>query len=386
MPLRMRDIPRILCRTWFTGVLWLLAFFGYCFYLAVWLFRGVQLYMKTVMAIPVAVLLAAGAVVVLTVPFAPRGGKITLTVEQGTALGAIARRLREKEVIPSAPALVAWIKLNGNEKKVQAGRYSFFVNEGMFSAARKLLEATPIQLSTTIPEGLTIEQTAGIVSRDLPVDSAAFAAACYDSSHVHALDIPASSLEGYLFPDSYLFAEDVGADEVIRRMTARFAEVWDGLPAKSPAVESLSMHEIVTLASIVEKEATVAHERPRIAGVFANRLEKGYPLGADPTVRYALRKFSGPLRVSELNNRSPYNTRVHAGLPPGPICSPGEASLRASVAPLETDELYFVAKWDGSGEHDFSLTNAEHERKKRRIRRDNRRRKRELQRARESSP
>ena len=144
-------------------------------------------------------------------------------------------------------------------------------------------------------------------------------------------------------------------------MQEKINEIWasreNGLPLKS-------VKEAVTLASIVEKEAEVAAERPRIAGVFINRLEKRMPLGADPTVRYIFRKFDGPLLASELNAASPYNTRKYAGLPPGPICSPGLASLKATVSPLKTNELYFVAKWDGSGEHEFSVTNEEHGRKK----------------------
>jgi UPF0755 protein len=126
----------------------------------------------------------------------------------------------------------------------------------------------------------------------------------------------------------------------------------------------LTKKEIVILASIVEKEAALAEERPRIAGVFSNRLAVRLPLGADPTVRYALKKFSGPLLFQDLNIASRYNTRRYAGLPPGPICSPGQASLIAAMSPMRTNELYFVARWDGSGAHDFSVTNEEHSRKK----------------------
>jgi len=142
--------------------------------------------------------------------------------------------------------------------------------------------------------------------------------------------------------------------------------VWDdNIKAK------YSLHEVLTLASIVEKEATLASERGRIAGVFHNRLKKGWPLGADPTVRYIFRKFDGPLYVSELNSDSPYNTRRFAGLPPGPICSPGLGAIQAGAKPDSTDDMFFVALWDGSGAHDFSVTNAEHDRKKLKIREEN---------------
>jgi UPF0755 protein len=136
----------------------------------------------------------------------------------------------------------------------------------------------------------------------------------------------------------------------------------------------LTKREIIILASIVEKEAVLAEERPRIAGVFYNRLALRQPLGADPTVRYALKKFSGPLTFADLNVASPYNTRRFTGLPPGPICSPGRASLIAAMSPMRTNELYFVARWDGSGAHEFSVTNEEHSRKKLTIRYQNEKR------------
>jgi UPF0755 protein len=141
------------------------------------------------------------------------------------------------------------------------------------------------------------------------------------------------------------------------------------------AATELTKHETVILASIIEKEAELASERPLISGVFHNRLKKGIPLGADPTTRYILGKFSGPLLASEVSVQSPYNTRLHAGLPPGPICSPGLASLTAAMRPQQTKMLFFVAKWDGSGGHDFSMTNEEHSRKKDAIRRSNEQRK-----------
>ena len=157
-------------------------------------------------------------------------------------------------------------------------------------------------------------------------------------------------------------------------MVAHFDESFKTLGQPLSGQSHLSKSQTVVLASIIEKEAVVESERPRISAVFHNRLNKGMPLGADPTVRYIFKKFSGPLLVSELKNRSPYNTRIFAGLPPGPICSPGLASLKAALLPVESRELYFVAKWDGSGAHDFSLTYEEHNRKKETIQRFNQQR------------
>jgi UPF0755 protein len=239
--------------------------------------------------------------------------------------------------------------------------------ESVFSASKKLLDVKAIEIAATIPEGLIIEQTASILHRSLGIDSAVFVKLCSDSAYIAKASPGATSLEGYLFPDTYRFSPGITAREIIQRMLDRFEEAYQSLQP-DPVAAPYARRGIVTLASIVEKEAALAEERPRIAGVFYNRLRAGVPLGADPTVRYILRKFDGQLRVSELNNPSPYNTRRFAGLPPGPICSPGLSSLQAAAAPLATNELYFVAKWDGSGAHDFSKSYREHDRKKLSIR------------------
>jgi UPF0755 protein len=221
-----------------------------------------------------------------------------------------------------------------------------------------------------VPEGLTIEQTAVLFKTALGTDSVAFINACRDPALLRNHLIPTATVEGYLFPDTYRFLPGVLPLEIVRRMVAhfdeKFAEMKDSLQNRS-----MTEHDIVVLASIVEKEAVVNNERPLIAGVFQNRLNKNCPLGADPTIRYYLRKFDGPLHVSELSLSTPFNTRKYAGLPPNPICSPGIASLQAAMHPLTTKYFYFVAKWDGSGAHDFSVTNEEHCKKKNEIRRKN---------------
>jgi UPF0755 protein len=162
--------------------------------------------------------------------------------------------------------------------------------------------------------------------------------------------------------------EKYTAAVVIRRMVARFNEVFATVEWDPAIKEKYTPHQIMTVASIVEKEATLASERGRIAGVFHNRLRKGWPLGADPTVRYIFRRFDGPLYVSQLNSDSPYNTRKFAGLPPGPICSPGLGAIKASAKPDSTEDMFFVALWDGSGAHYFSKTNAEHDKMKLKVR------------------
>ncbi|MBD3241817.1 MAG: endolytic transglycosylase MltG, partial [Chitinivibrionales bacterium] len=342
-------------RLWLTGALCILAAFGYVFYGLLWTVRMVQT-MKKLLLVLVVLGLACAGLALWCLFGSVQGKPVELIVAPGQPLATIARELERKDVVCSSFGLIAWMKLTGADKKVQAGRHAFVQGEGIASATEKLQHAIPIEEQVTIPEGLTLEQTAAVVGAVFAVDSASFVAACADTQLLRRLGLAAETLEGYLFPDTYRFPPDVTAKDVVHRMVAEFLAQYAKVEIDSAVGERLSRHEIVTLASIVEREATVASEQGRIAGVFHNRLRLGYPLGADPTVRYALRKFEGPLRVSELNSRNPYNTRVHRGLPPGPICSPGFGALQAAAKPMNTKDLYFVAKWDGSGEHDFSRT------------------------------
>jgi UPF0755 protein len=362
------NLLKSLLGIWFTGFLLCLAGIGYLFYGIMVIFRMIQT-QKIVAALCVTgiVLCSLGIGAYLFLPLQQPGDAIEILVEPGTSIGYVARQLRLHEVIPSSRAFLLWVKFKGLDRKMQSGIHSFYKFEGIISASRRLQEARPVEKSITIPEGLIIDQVAAKAAEVFGIDSAEFVRICNDSVFIsqQGLDVP--SLEGYLFPESYRFPPETGAQEIIVAMIRQFRKVYDAIP-QTELSRKFTCHEIVTLASIVEKEATLREEQTRIAGVFHNRLRIHTPLGADPTVRYVLRKFSGPLRVSELQNPSPYNTRIHAGLPPGPICSPGAGALAAAIAPMNTKELYFVAKWDGSGAHDFSVTNAQHDRKKIEIR------------------
>ncbi len=312
----------------------------------------------------------------LFLPLGVQDEMVQIVIDRGTSMRAVTDSLRTHEIVTSRKALVFWLKVSGMANRIQAGRFTFIKGEGILSASRKLLRAEPIEKSVTILEGLTMEQIAGRMASEMNIDSAEFVRLCNDAEFIRGANIQAPSLEGYLFPDTYRFPENSRESAIIRRMVSRFLEAYATVVGDSDIMADFNRHQIITLASIVEKEATLASERGRIAGVFHNRLKLGYPLGADPTVRYIFRKFNGPLLVSELNSSSPYNTRKFKGLPPGPICSPGLASIQAAAKPDSTKELYFVARWDGTGAHDFSLTLQEHDRKKLRIRRENELRKR----------
>ncbi len=359
-------------RLWFAGILFILVISGYILYSILWIVRLIGTNKKK--------FLLTGSIITLFLmlgvyfflfPVGPLKQDVQIIIPRNSSLKSIADTLEKKEVVTSDKVLLLWLKLSGKEKKIQAGKITFKRGEGVISAANKLMHAEAVEVAVTVQEGLTIEQTAARISQVFHIDTSEFIRLCNDSNFVRELGLDAKTMEGYLFPNTYRFTDDVKPAEIIRKMAGQFKNAYATLSAKPLLAGKFTMHEFVTLASIVEKEATLASEQVRIAGVFHNRLKLGYPLGADPTVRYILKKFHGPLRVSELNSSSPYNTRRYPGLPPGPICSPGKGALDAALNPAETKELYFVAKWDGSGAHDFSITNKEHDRKKMEIRRRN---------------
>jgi len=211
----------------------------------------------------------------------------------------------------------------------------------------------------TVPEGFMLREIAGAVEREVEIDSAKFYEAVCDPGFARQLGINAPTLEGYLFPDTYLLSWPLSSRELARLMVERFREVYRDKVEKYANDIGLSTNEIVALASIVQSEAQDESEMRRISAVYHNRLRQGLRLEADPTVAYALGGVRRNLHYSDLKIDSPYNTYRNKGLPPGPICSPGLASLIAAVRPLEgCDDLYFVATGDGS--HAFSKTHEEH--------------------------
>lgn len=362
------------------GLVFILAIFGYILYSCIWVVRLMRSRKKTSLFLPVVlfILLISGGVYYLFFPIGSVHKSVEIVIPRNATVRQVADSLKRTQVITSKKALLIWMKITRLERKIQAGRATFMTGDGVIRAARKLLKASAIEFSVTIPEGLTIEQTArkvhdAFITIDT-LDTLQFATLCRDSAFIRKLKLNLRSLEGYLYPETYRFPDDVTVRDVITKMVRSFEKNYITLVPDKKTIAKFTKNEIITIASIVEKEAALSCEQTRISAVFHNRIRIGYPLGADPTVRYAVKKFNGPLTVSDLNNSSPYNTRKYVGLPPGPICSPGKGALQAAVAPADTKELYFVAKWDGSGAHDFSLTNEEHNRKKLVIRQYNQQR------------
>lgn len=299
---------------------------------------------------------------------------VRVVVEPGTSTRALGRRLDAEGVVRSAALFEAWLRARGDAGRIQAGTYELPRDRSLPGVIDMLVGGETVLVAVTVPEGFRLEEAAGAVARGLGVDSAAFYGVSTDPALVDSL-LPdslgvgdAATLEGYLFPETYRVDPSTDARSLARLMVGQFWSVFD--PAWRARADSLgrTVHEVVTLASIVEEEAKVAAERPVIAGVFWNRLERGMPLEADPTVQYALGGHRERVLYRDLEVDSPYNTYRVPGLPPGPISSPGRAALEATLWPDSVPYLYFFATGEG-GAHTFSETFAEHNRKRRALNR-----------------
>ena len=286
----------------------------------------------------------------------------TFIVKRGSGLKAIAGELREKRLIKGKNLFILWAMLTGKTKNIMAGEYGLSQSMAPVKIFNILTSGMVRTHYLTIPEGLAAEQIAELLGKSdlVNINKKEFLDLVNDKALVTSYNIDGPNLEGYLFPDTYLISRDISAKELINLMVKHFWGVFNALEKDSElSVEKLMpIKNIVTLASIVEKETGRAEERPMIASVFTNRLRKKMRLESDPTVIYGLQDFDGNLTKKDLRSPNPYNTYMNYGLPPGPIANPGKESLIAVINPSKTDYLYFVSKNDGS--HYFSSTLAEH--------------------------
>lgn len=281
-----------------------------------------------------------------------------LEIRQGSSFTEVARVLYERQLIKSDWAFMWMGRLLGADRNIIPGEYEFHGGMGPADILNKITKGDVIQYVVTIPEGYSIEQIAGILQENGLVEEQAFITLTKDAQFLASLDFHAENLEGYLFPDTYHLTRVMTPEAIIQTMVSRFKKSWTAKLSKRAGELGMSVHEIMTLASVIEKETGLAQERGLISGVFHNRLRKRIPLQSDPTVIYALAQFDGNLRKKDLSVDSPYNTYRFRGLPPGPIANPGEASIRAALFPVPTNYLYFVSRNDGS--HEFSATLDEH--------------------------
>lgn len=279
-------------------------------------------------------------------------------VDPGDSFSTVTRKLREQQVISNGLFFSLWARFNGLEKKIHQGLYRFESSVAPWEVLDRLVGGKGIFQSVTIPEGLTIKEIAELLDKMQIADREKFLAAAADPSVLTALGLGDKGLEGYLFPSTYHFTPATPERDIIVAMAEQFRKSSQSLLAKAGARVQLSTHELLTLASIVEKETGVEAERGLVAAVFHNRLKRQMPLQSDPTVIYGLRNFDGNLTKKDLRDDNPYNTYRIGALPPGPICNPGLSSIKAVLDPADVPYLYFVSKNDGT--HRFSETIEEH--------------------------
>jgi UPF0755 protein len=293
-------------------------------------------------------------------PADPVTGMRLYEVPANATPATLAADLHEKGLIAFPRTFRLFLRLTRRDRQIKAGFYSIKPRNSVMEIAWLLTSGKLATRVVTFPEGKASWEIFSILNNRFILDSMVFDSLVHSSAFAHELGLNAPGLEGYLFPDTYVLPWKVNEREVLRLLVRRFQAVADQMHPLSPVTDHYGLHGWVTLASIVEKEAAVGSERKLIAGVFYNRLVQNWSLGADPTVRYAVRKLTGRITQEDLNIASPYNTRRFAGLPPGPICNPGKNSLLAALNPTDTDRMFFVAKDDGSRAHFFSRDNPEH--------------------------
>ncbi|HID92624.1 MAG TPA: endolytic transglycosylase MltG [bacterium (Candidatus Stahlbacteria)] len=294
--------------------------------------------------------------------------EIYIEIEKGESLNDIAKKLKDKDIIDNDTLFKLWARITGNSSKLKAGRYAFRKHAGIRTALKTLVEGKSLTIAVTIPEGYTLYEIAELFERKAGIDKDEFLSLAHDTSYIRRLGLRGNSLEGFLYPDTYFIYYGIGPSQVIEVMVRRFFKIFsDEFKQRSHDI-GLSMEEVVTLASLIEKEAKLDSEKFIISSVYHNRLKMGRLLECDATIQYILPKRKERLLYKDLKIDSPYNTYLYPGLPPGPICSPGRTAIRAALWPRKTDYLYFVARGDGT--HIFSKTLKEHIDAKRRVKRN----------------
>ncbi|MCL4499141.1 MAG: endolytic transglycosylase MltG [Chloroflexi bacterium] len=314
-------------------------------------------------------LVIAGVLAVLVLPavralnapppqkISSNGKEVAATVQKGWTAAEIGQELADKKVIESSILFRMYIKYYGLGDKLRPGDYTMRIGMTYGEAAATLMKGPPDHfLTITIPEGYTIDQEADTVAKALGATPDEFKSLAKNGTSRFIADYPflsgnkTATLEGYLFPDTYQFKPNATAEDVIRKQLTRFKQITDSLNVTG---SGKNIHDVVTAASLIEREARVGEERPLISAVIGNRLKKGMLLQIDATVQYALPEWKKELTYKDLEVDSPYNTYKHPGLPPGPIGAPGEDCLKAAVNPANVDYLYYVVK-DDAGHHFFT--------------------------------
>jgi UPF0755 protein len=286
-------------------------------------------------------------------------GKLVL-VPKGSPLPEVIGILREGGVLPHPLAFRALVLLTFSGRRLHYGEYAFPTPPSAFEAWRRLVRGDVIKYEVTVPPGANLYDIAELLKKKKLATTEAFLAAAASPAVLRRLEIPGESAEGYLFPDSYIFVKPVTPEEILEFMVRQFRREVPPDAEKRAKEAGLSLHQIVTIASIIEKETGIEEEKSIVSAVIRRRLDLGMPLQMDPTVIYGVKRFDGTVTGTDLRTVGPYNTYLNRGLPPGPIANPGLAALVAALNPSKAEYLYFVSKNDGS--HTFSRTLPEHNR------------------------
>ena len=289
-------------------------------------------------------------------------------VPRGASLRVAADSLAKAGVIQNATAFRVYASLRKGDRSIRAGTYVFERGVSWGDVLADLRGGKGLEHGITIPEGWALSQIVPQLARVLSVPVDSVQAAVRDTALLRALDVPTATLEGYLFPDTYVFPEGTTARQAVDVMVARFQKVWQPEWGEQLQKQAMTRNDVMSLAAIVEKEARRPEERPVIAAVYLNRLKTGMRLQADPTVQYALGQHVTRVLYKHLEIDSPYNTYRYAGLPPGPIASPGKPAIVAALFPATVPYRFFVAYPDGH--HEFTTTFDKHSVAVKRARRD----------------
>lgn len=285
---------------------------------------------------------------------------VEVKVERGEPLSAIVHRLKDHGVISNERLFSLWARLWRLDKKIHWGLYRFELPLPPRQVLDQMQLGKGLFHRVTVPEGLTVREIAELLEKAAIADKERFLAEAAKAELLSRVGMEGKAIEGYLFPDTYYFTPFVTERDILIAMIEQFRASFSSRLEERAGEIGLDVHQAVTLASLIEKETGVDEERPLISAVFHNRLRARIPLQSDPTVIYGMKRFTGALTRKDLQNPTPYNTYRIPGLPPGPICNPGLASLTAALQPAQVPYLYFVSKNDGS--HVFSVSLVEHNR------------------------
>lgn len=324
--------------------------------------RGLWIVVLLLIAFVAALMVGGAALSFLARPYGNPGGEpVLVVIPAGVTANEVAELLEQRGLVARGWAFSWFLRLSGAERRIKAGEYAFTPPLAPADIARKLSRGEMNLVAVTIPEGLTVDETAAAIAAGGLSDLESLRRAFRDPAPIADLDPLARDLEGYLYPETYRFVRGVEAGRIARTLVGAFRSRFAQPEAGTIAACGRPLRELVTIASLVEKETAVGEERGLIAGVITQRLSIGMLLQIDPTIIYARKlagTWDGDIRRRDLSWDHPYNTYTRRGLPPGPIASPGLDALRAALAPVRSGALYYVAR--GDGRHVFSRTLREH--------------------------